>query len=46
VGLEKEEGLEVGRLKVGLIKLDRDPIVYTTQEALLVLTDKNGFEFC
>lgn len=45
LGLE-EEGLEVGRLKVDLVKLDRDAIVFAAQEALLVSTDRNRFEFC
>jgi hypothetical protein len=46
VGLEEEESLEVGCLEVDLVKFDGDAIVYATQEALFVSTDRNGLEFC
>jgi len=43
VSLE-EEGLEMRRLKVDLLKFHRDTIVYAVQQTILMPMDGNSFE--
>jgi len=43
VSLE-EEGLEMRRLKVDLLKFHRDMIVYAVQQTILMPMDGNSFE--
>jgi len=43
VSLE-EEGLEMRRLKVDLLKFHRDMIIYAVQQTILMPMDGNSFE--
>jgi len=44
VSLEKEEGLEVRRLEVGVVEFDRDAVVDALEKSVFVASDGDRFE--